>query len=392
MNRLANVLIWPWRGFLKPLLPGSRLPAPAEALAEATGWARASTNEAGIPASDYSMIRQAFLPPSVEVCSLWLRFLVRLERTQPGATGPWPGRDTAASLAAWLLAQQRRDGTWPAAGQGPADAAPGVFASGLALHALLDWRAAGHGDETTDAAIGRNASWLVAMQNAGGGWDQYTHGDAAACTYAGYALLRAGAALSLDAEKAGGEKSLAAAARFLAHALTARTGDVMPSASLLWMLLALAEAGRSMGPAEYAAAARLGLPPLQRAVTRQGFLHALVGYRQAETTSYAVPHANCLLALLGNALSAGDAEDPFAALAERSLLFARSHQLQSRDPRLHGGLTGSWPVSGYYKPYAVAGEAVALFATALLGAVEAERRQQEESPAGRAVERPKTSP
>jgi hypothetical protein len=368
------------------------LPSHADALSAALGWARASLNGAGVPSSEYSMIRQAFLPPSVETCSLWLRFLVRWQKVMPAAA-QWPGDDAALPLAAWLLAQQRRDGTWPAAGSDTTNAAPGVFASGLALHALLDWRAAGRGGEASAAAIDRNAAWLVDMQNAGGGWDAYVHNDPAACTYSGYALLRAGNDLSLKAAREAGLKNLASAARFLAHALTARPGDVMPTASLLWMLLALAEAGVATGQADFAAAARLGLPPLQQALGRQGFLHALAGYRQAEATSYAAPHANCLLALLGKTLSAGDPADPFAGLADRSLLFARKHQLQSRDARLHGGLTGSWPVSGFYKPYAVAGEAVALFATALLDAMEAERlRRDETDPAGRAVGHPKTTP
>jgi len=364
MSLLLRLFAFPSAGLLKTTPPDRD--ARRAGLDAAVAWFNASMTE-GVPASGYSMISECFMPPSVEVTALWLRFIVR------NADASWlPAYDEkAATLARWLTGQQRNDGTWPAGSLDLANAAPGVFASSVALSALVDYREAGGGDRLLLEAIRNNMSWLTRMQDDEGIYRHYLFHDPGGCSWSAVALARAGSLLQ-------DEHALAAAGKTAKHlmALTAdgdmaEPGDraaAFSSWSYAWTMLALFGYGTLSGSDEALRRSREGLDRLARLQVRTGFMPGTVRPGGLASHPFGIPYANCLLALLALAWHGHDAGSGGRGIAERSLRQVLRRQLRSRDPRMRGGLTGSWPVSGNYKPYVIPGEAVAVFAMALSAA------------------------
>ncbi len=364
MSLLLRLFAFPSAGLLKTTPPDRD--ARRAGLDAAVAWFNASLAE-GVPASGYSMISECFMPPSVEVTALWLRFLVQ----KPVATGLPVDGERAGTLARWLAGQQRNDGTWPAGSLDLANAAPGVFASSVALSALVDYREAGGGDGRLLDAIRDNMSWLTRMQDDDGLFRHYLFHDAGGCSWAAVALARAGRLLQ-------DERALSAAGKTAQHLMVltadgdrAESGDRaadFSSWSYAWILLALFEYGILTGSDEALRRSREGLDRLAGLQARTGFMPGTVRPGGSAPHPFGIPYANCLLALLAMAWHGHDAGSGGRGIAERSLRQVLRRQLRSRDPRLRGGLTGSWPVSGNYKPYVIPGEAVAAFAMALSAA------------------------
>ncbi len=364
MEFIRNILGMQSTRFLRRLKASSARARNTQAgLDAALKWMHASAGDDGVPASGYTMILEDYLPPSVEVSAGWLRLLLFLKRVQPDLYVRHQGPGAAESIARWLVQTQRGDGTWPAGTKDLENDAPGVFAGGLAAFALLE-----HAEESgyPEAAkpVGRFAQWLMQVQGEDGAWKHYTFDDPAACTIAAWTLILAGDRLQIAGAREAGERNMSFMTALLSNA--PRDGLPLPASSYCWMIHAMLNAGHMLRHKEYLRFARQGIAPLQQVMQASGSISAMLHLGKPRVSSYASMYANCLFAQLAFRLYDYTGDAQYQEAANKALSFVQMKQVKSGDKRIDGGVTGSWPVSGSYKPYSIPGESVSSFAWALL--------------------------
>lgn len=276
---------------------------------------------------------------------------------QEGLTGDANLLDRAIAMGDWEIDIQLPDGA-VMGGTYNTEPTPAVFNTGMVL---LGWSALIHrtGEERFRNAARRAADWLVSIQEPNGTWIRgHSQYAAAGMTLynvkAAWGLCEAGYAL-------GDERYIAAAVRNGEFCLSHQRANGWfpdcclsdPLAPLLhtlaYSMQGLLGIGRLTGRDDLVAGARRLADAEIRVMQPDGFIPG----RQREDLSAAVDWC-CLTGSAQTSIVWSDlfrltGDDSYRTAAHRvnRYLLAR-HDIRNPDPRLRGGLPGSWPVWGDY--------------------------------------------
>jgi hypothetical protein len=282
-----------------------------------------------------------------------------------------------------LIARAMEMGQWEADVQLPDGAVmggmfnqnptPAVFNTGMVL---LGWSALLR--TTNDARIAtatcRAGDWLVRMQESDGNWIRgiSQHAEPNAATYhvkAAWGLCEAGLAL-------GRRDYVDAAVRNAEFCLTCQqpNGWFRDSSldapkllhGLAYEIQGLLEIGKLTQRQEFIAAAQRTADAEMAILDKDGFLPAYQNANFHGTVSWCCVTGSAQMSTVWSSLYAMTGQDKYrdAACRVNKYLMAR-HDIRNPDPRLRGGVTGSWPVNGRYMPLKVLNWAAKFFVDAL---------------------------
>lgn len=256
-----------------------------------------------------------------------------------------------------------------------ANPTPAVFNTGMVL---LGWAelVRATGDERFRLAATRACQWLLDIQEPDGNWirGNSRYAESTATTYnvkAAWGLCAAGLAL-------GREDFVQSALRHAAFCLTCQNPNgwfrdcclTDPERPLLhtiaYTFQGLLEIGRLTGTQPLIDAARLAADAQLRLLAPDGFLPGRQDGEWRPAASWCCLTGSAQTSIVFSTLAhlTGEARYAEAAARLNRYLMAR-HDIRNPDPRLRGGLPGSWPVDGDYGRLRILNWATKFFADAL---------------------------
>ncbi len=282
----------------------------------------------------------------------------------------------ATAMAAWEASIQLADGA--VRGGTVADPeSPAVFNTG---QVLFGWVAAFEEtkEERFREAARRAAGWLVDHLDEDGCWRRGASQFAAAGGHVYNA--RAAWGLARFAELAGDGAARAAAARAAVFACRHQQDNGWYADNCLsdperplthtiaYAAQGVLEIGLLQREERFIAAARKTAQGALAALRDDGFLPGRLDRDWRAAVDWSCVTGQAQMALVWDRLARLDGHREFAAAAERSLAFALSTQdLDSADPGIRGGVSGSFPIWGGYGSYEYLNWAAKFLADALLG-------------------------
>lgn len=338
-------------------------------LERALTWFRTSFDRQELPASAYSMVYNSFMPPSAEVCAHWLSDLIQLKKFHNNIFTEKFSDQAITSIVQWLLKVQRPDGSWPSGNSDYTNQPPSVFTSAIVINALLNYYRE-HDESEVLNAINKCSDWILHMQSQNGNWEYYAFNESYSLTFAAAILIRSGKLLNNENLIHSGIKNIDYILSFQNTSGYFENGDQKKSfhltSSYVWMLMGIIEAGLELKNSSYIHAAEKGARHLLEKVNPEGFVYGEVESNFESTANYCSMYGNCLISLLCFNFYENSDNQYYLDNGLKTLEYIKKRQLKSKMPFLHGGVTGSWPVSGRYKAYEIPGEAVAMFVKALM--------------------------
>jgi hypothetical protein len=263
----------------------------------------------------------------------------------------------AIAMGDWEISVQLPEGA-VMGGKFNTQPTPAVFNTGMVL---LGWSALIHrtGHERFRTASRKAADWLVAMQEPNGNWirgnSQFARGDST--TYnvkAAWGLCEAGVAL-------GEARFIDAAVRNAEYCLSRQAPNGWlpdcclsdPTAPLLhtiaYSMQGLIGIGKITGRSEFIAGAKLLADALMRAMDDDGYIPGRFNADFSPASNWCCLTGSAQTSWVWSELYKLGAEETYLAAVQRvnRYLMAR-HDIRNPDPRLRGGVSGSWPVWGDY--------------------------------------------
>ncbi len=221
------------------------------------------------------------------------------------------------------------------------------------------------------------------MQNDNGGWDQYVFGKHLICTNSASALIRAGLFMNDSSIVNKGKKALEYYFSFqigngFFYYLPSGQKDYFAS-DYGFILNGFAKAAGQLGNQPYAQKVWHGLRPVILSAKGPGIIPGIINYEFNAPVNY--------YSLYGSVMAMLAALQIYPLIGNREIVYQcrliaqqiASAQIKSDNKWIHGGFAVSQPSSGGYKPYEISGDAIALFAKALLLFLKAEP-QADDSP------------
>lgn len=292
-----------------------------------------------------------------------------------------------------LLARAVAMGEWEAEIQMPEGAVmggkfnsqptPAIFNTGMVL---LGWVELIHatGEARLRQAAERAGEWMIAMQEPDGNWVRGHSGFAAP----GISVYNVKAAWGLCAAGMALERPdfVAAAVRNAEFCLTRQAPNgwfhdcCLTDArrpllhTLAYTMQGLLELGRLTGRVDFTAAARRTADAQVTLLAADGFLPGRLDahFRPAADWCCLTGSAQVSIVLSTLARDTGEARYGEAARRLNRYLMAR-HDIRNPDPRLRGGLAGSWPTDGEYGRFMVLNWAAKFLVDALISAEDLHR-------------------
>ena len=274
------------------------------------------------------------------------------------ATGEVSLRTAAADAGQWLIDTSLPSGAICRKQWTPTNTTPSVFNTGQVLDgwcALLERT----GEARWRDAAGRAADWLLAEQDADGGWRRSAYNGVAHSYYTrvSWPLAR----LGLVAEE---PRYVAAARRHLEWVLARQdrvgfvrdagfTPDEVPTThTIAYVLEGLVEAGALLGDQRYLRAAERAASAMRRLYRERGYLPGRIGpawvSRERWRCLTGDAQTGLVWARLGRVLGRAEYRASAQAMAED---LRRTLRIRPRWPDVSGALQGSAPHWGDYDSY-----------------------------------------
>ncbi|MDQ3050494.1 MAG: glycoside hydrolase family 127 protein [Bacteroidota bacterium] len=340
-------------------------------LADALNWFQASLLPEGGGAAKYSMMTHNMSHGYPLSTANWVPVLSRIKSYYPEVYNRiFTNPDTIRELANWVLRTQRRDGTFPASYGDFMNQPPRVFNNGSIIHSLLDHHNDLGGNDLLEACI-KSAEWLLKVQSADGSWRQFTFHQLSSNTITAAALIRLAGITGDKKYLEAGEKNIE-----FALDLQSENGyfkgngfDSTGSAFTITIGYAIAgilDAGILTGNEKWKNAAKKGLIPVLNNVGPHGFLVGELDENFNSNASFSCLPGSCLLALTTYKLASLEANAGLKAKADLITDYVKGRQMESKMPLIHGGISGSWPISGNYCSYEITSWGVRYFVEALM--------------------------
>lgn len=350
--------------FTRPGSPGSR----ETHLGEALSWiyrAQDAGRDRGV--SHSYEIGRGWLPSYPETTGYIIPTLLNVWR----AFGNREARRRALEMASWELGVQLGDGAIPElTTRGPA-----VFDTG---QVLFGWVAAYQesGEERFLDAARRGGNWMLQTQDADGTWRRFTASSAGTTFYA-----RAAWGLAHLGRVAGEERYLDGARRFLDWSLEQEAGRGWFGSNCLTdndrpLLHTVAytaegqlEAGLILDDRRLVEAARRTARELAARVEESGRMAGRYDRNWEPAANWACLTGMAQISLVWIRLHEMEADPALAEAVRRVHTFLQStHDLDSGNDGLRGGIRGSFPVHGAYCRYRLPNWATKFFLDAMLRA------------------------
>lgn len=290
-------------------------------------------------------------------------------------TGEEDHLNRAIAMGDWEAEIQMPEGA-VMGGKFNAKPTPAIFNTGMVL---LGWaeliRATG--EPRFRQAAERAGEWMIAMQEPDGNWIRGHSGFAAP----GISVYNVKAAWGLCATGKALARSdfVDAAVRNAGYCLTRQAANgwfqdcCLTDAqrpllhTLAYTMQGLLEMGRLTGREDFIAAARRAADAQVGLLAPDGFLPGRQDeqFRPAADWCCLTGSAQVSIVLSALACLTGEAHYREAAVRLNRYLMAR-HDIRNRDPRLRGGLPGSWPTDGEYGRFMVLNWVAKFFVDALI--------------------------
>lgn len=355
-------------------------------------WFENVLNDDGLPASSYSLLLDKLSDPSARTAAHWLEAIVLLSSAKSQLNSiKIPVQQHADTLADWLLSIQRKDGTWPVGSNDYKNRPPSVFQTGIILYALIAYSEKFGSKSEISKAIENGVQWLLKMQNENGGWDEYVFGKHLICTNTAASLIRAGIYLSDSSILNKGKKSIDYYFSFqigngFFYFLPSGQKDYFAS-DYGFILNGFSIAAFLTDSRTYAEKVWHGVSPFINAGKGHGIIPGIINYDFNAPVNYYSVYGS-VMALLSALRIYPLLQKSELAYQARSLAHRiASAQLKSENKMIGGGFAVSQPSSGGYKPYEISGDAIALFAKALLLLMKLEQQLENNSGPGVALNR-----
>jgi hypothetical protein len=349
--------------FLRASLRRGRIRDDAEHLLAASDWLLAAQRAGGGGYAHSFHLLYGWQPAYPETTGYILPTL----RVLHCRTGNGAYHRSIAAAAQWLIAIQNPDGSFPdLAGR------PQVFDTGQILIGLNDL--AEHAPELADVdALRRAARWLCSVQERDGSFVRYAYNGIPHSYYArvGAALAVAGRILNDAAIRDAGIANLRWTVAqqsdndFFRHLAFENEPPYLHT--MAYVIEGLLDGAKETGDEAFRAAAVRFAERLRTiAETRDDVLRSQ--YRDDYTVAN---RERCLTGVaqwtgIAFRLFAATGDEGWARQGHESLAFLKARQIFSRDPRLHGGVPGSAPISGRYMRAAIPNWGVKFFMDALM--------------------------
>lgn len=265
--------------------------------------------------------------------------------------------ERAVAMADWEIAIQHPDG-WVMGGKVTSVPSPAVFNTGMVL---LGWSTLIQrtGEERFKKAARRAADWLVSVQEADGRWlrgnSTFASGESTLYNVkAAWGLCEAGGAL-------GDERFVRAALRNAEHCVSRQhPNGWLPDCcltdarapllhTLAYSMQGLIGIGRLTGRGDLIASARVLADAQMRIMREDGFIPGRQRDDFSSPVSWCCLTGSAQTSIVWSELYLITHEEKYRAAVHRvnRYLLAR-HDIRNPDPRMRGGVPGSWPVWGDY--------------------------------------------
>lgn len=291
-------------------------------------------------------------------------------------TGDASFRTRAIEAGDWEIAVQMPEGAVMAGRADRPEKHPAMFNTG---QVLLGWAALleATGEDRFRAAGTRACEWMVSLQERDGNWIRGNSpaADPRSTVY----NVKAAWGLGLFGKVAGRPEYLAAAVRNAEYAVSQQLSNgwianccLTDAANPLLHTLAYAnvgilEIGVLAGREDLLRAAQRTADALLQLMDSEGFIPGRINSRFHGSVDWCCLTGTAQTSIVWSRLFTLTADDKYrrgAELANRYLM-AR-HDISSPDPRIRGGLAGSWPVWGEYGKYMILNWATKFFIDALM--------------------------
>lgn len=330
-----------------------------------------------------------FLPSYPETTGYICQTFVQMARR----TGDQEFLQRAIEMGLWEIDVQMPEGAVMGGKVNP-NPKPAVFNTGMVL---LGWaeliRATG--DDRFKTAASRASDWLLRMQDEDGNWRRgnspsVNPGSTLYNVKAAWGLCEAGFAL-------GREDYVAAAVRNAEYCLSRQNPNgwfrdcclddpIHPLLhTLAYTMQGLVEIGRLTGRKDFVAASRLTADAEIGLFSARGFLPGRQDSEFRPAATWCCLSGSSQTSIVWSALGALTGESKYydAADSINGYLMAH-HDIRNPDPRMRGGLAGSWPVTGEFGRLQILNWGTKFFVDAL-AARHYRTRQKADSPESRST-------
>lgn len=362
------------------------------ALQHCLQWFENVLNDDGLPASSYSLLLDKLNGPSARTVAHWLDVIVLNSSAQPPDKRENVAfQQQADTLAEWLVKIQRNDGTWPVGSNDYKNRPPSVFQTGIIIDALISYSEKFGAKPDVSMAIENGVQWLFKMQKDNGGWDEYVFGKHLICTNAAAALVKAGIYMGNTNLVKQGKKSLDYYFSFqigngFFYFLPTGQKDYFAS-DYGFVLYGFSKAAFMEGSRTYAEKVWQGVKPFIYSGKGHGIIPGIINYEFNAPVNYYSLYGSVLAMLTTLRIYPLLRMEEIAHQTRSLAKQIASAQLKSENKMTHGGFAVSQPSSGGYKPYEISGDAIALFAKALLLLMNTEHNPEYNSNTGVAINR-----
>jgi hypothetical protein len=321
-------------------------------------------------ASNYSMLWEKYFPPLPESAAGWIPVLIRIKKKYPHIYSKvFADSVPENTIAAWLLASQRPDGTFASSYEDSGNQPPAIFANGCINTGLLSSYEESK-DEKMLTAILKSAHWLLNMQTADGSWQHYTFNIPYANTMTAFSLIRLGKLI-------GNERFIEAGKKNIDHTMQHQSENgafIEPLATsvhhytdiVAYTLTGIFLSAEALNDDSLHEGVIRGYKSLFHLLRSNGYLPGELNAEYKTTVNYSCLPGNCLFSILGMLLYKKTGNEVYKTAAVNLLSYVKEKQMHSRRLYLEGGIPASWPISGKYLPYEINSTGQRLFVEALM--------------------------
>lgn len=351
--------------------PSAELKSAPEYILASLQWFNASLLPEGGSAGKYNLMTHSYNEGYPMTVANWVPLLTRIRQFYPETYhAAFAERDMAKALVNWVLRTQRRDGTFPGGYGDYMNQAPKVFNNGMIIHGLLDYYNA-NADQELIEACANCADWLLKVQSSDGSWRQFTIHQLSSNTATAAALIR----LSTITGK---EEYRQAAYKNIEFALDLQspngyfkgngfdTNSKAFTITMAYAINGLLECSVLESNYHWRESAINALIPILSLVNHQGFLVGEIDENLQSSSSFTCLPGNCLLAIIGYKLTSLIGNESLKSKSDLLVDYVKKRQIESKNIHVHGGIPGSWPVSGNYCSYEITSWGVRYFTEAVM--------------------------
>lgn len=351
--------------------PSSGLKPAHEYIKASLQWFNNSLLPDGGAAGKYNLMTHSYSKGYPMTVANWVPLLTRIRQFYPEVFhSVFSDRDIAKELVNWVLRTQRRDGTFPGGYGDYMNQAPQVFNNGMIIHGLLDYYNANTDQDLLEACV-NCADWLTKVQSSDGSWRQFTIHQLSSNTATAAALIRLSTITGKEEYRRVATKNTEFALDLqLPNGYFKSTGfDTGSKAFTITMAYAingLLECGILTSNSLWKESAINALAPILSLVNHQGFLFGELDETFQSSSSFSCLPGNCLLAIIGYKLTSLIGNESLKSKSDLLIDYVKKRQFESKNIHIHGGIPGSWPVSGNYSSYEITSWGVRYFTESIM--------------------------